>query len=196
MERLEVSQAAAAERGRAEDALPLEIRPRLEAPLVERFGGESADVRMEPVRVLEEQAQGVRDRLAAVEQMGERRTLGSGRVRALERLIELLRVAEQHDGARRAGDGQDIRQRHLARLVDEQHVDQVVAVARRPQPRRSADDVEGSTQQAVADDVVALRDHHVIEVDALAVLGDLLRDPDLDARLARGVVHGAGRSSR
>ena len=117
--------------------------------------------------------------------MGKRRTLRPGRVRSLQRLVELLGIAEQHEvrGARRRGDR--VRERHLAGLIDEQHVDAPDHVVSRPQPGGAADHVQRAVAEAVACRWVAL------EVDRLrvceAVLARLLADRDLDAALVRDV---------
>ena len=58
------------------------------------------------------------------------------RVRALRHLGELQRVAEQDDVARRRPDRERVRERHLARLVDEEVVDGAVELGPREQPRR------------------------------------------------------------
>ena len=60
-------------------------------------------------------------------------------MRALADVRELLRVAEQHQAAAGAGDRERVGERHLARLVDEQHVDRAAQVLARPQPRRARD---------------------------------------------------------
>ena len=49
--------------------------------------------------------------------------LGAGRVTALDRLVQLLRVAEQDDRLRRGRGRDHVRERDLAGLVDEQDVD-------------------------------------------------------------------------
>ena len=73
-----------------------------------------------------------RDRLAVAEQVLEHGHARAARVRALAHVGELLRVAEQHHPARGAGDRQRVGERHLARLVDEQHVDRRRASPRAP----------------------------------------------------------------
>ena len=56
------------------------------------------------------------------EQVPQGAALRAGRVRALERLVELLRIAQQHERARRGGDRHRVGQRELAGLVDEEDV--------------------------------------------------------------------------
>ena len=62
-------------------------------------------------------------------------------MRALERLVELLRIAEQDEAVRRSCDRDHVGQRDLAGLVDEQDVDRVDHLRRRPQPRRAGGEV-------------------------------------------------------
>ena len=64
-------------------------------------------------------------------------------MRALRYVGELLRVAEQHEPAPGARDRQRVGERHLAGLVDEQHVDRPPHLLARPQPRRPRDEVDG-----------------------------------------------------
>ena len=59
---------------------------------------------------------------------------------ALRRLIELLRIAKEDDGFRRLGNGQDVGQGHLGRLVDEEHVDRIDGVRTSPKPSGPACD--------------------------------------------------------
>ncbi len=55
--------------------------------------------------------------------MGEGGAIGARRVGALERLVELLRVTQQNQRVGARADGQDVGERHLPRLVHEEHVD-------------------------------------------------------------------------
>ena len=64
-----------------------------------------------------------RHRLVAAEQVLERRDVGAVGVAALLRLLELLRIAEQHEAPGRLRHREHVGQRHLPGLVDEQHVD-------------------------------------------------------------------------
>ena len=57
---------------------------------------------MEAPRVLEEEAEMLRHGVVAVEEVREGRPLRAGRMRSLERLVELLRIAEKDDRACRA----------------------------------------------------------------------------------------------
>jgi len=63
------------------------------------------------------------------------------RVRALLRLFEVLRIAQQNDAPRGLRNGQHVREGHLPRLVDEEHVDGAVIVLARPLPGGARPDV-------------------------------------------------------
>src|SRR5262249_5090890 len=86
--------------GRGNQRLALEAGRGREAILVERLRRERADLRMQAARLMQEQAALGRDRLRAAEQMLERGRLRAGRVARLLRLLELLRIAEQHEAPR------------------------------------------------------------------------------------------------
>ena len=75
------------------------------------------------------------------EHVAQGRGLGAGRMRSLERLVELLRVAEQDEVTSRRGDGDRVGERQLPRLVDHEDVDRRGELGPRPQPGGSADDV-------------------------------------------------------
>ena len=69
----------------------------LEAILVEDLRGEVAQVGMEAPGVLEEQPEGGRHGRGVAEDVRERRPVRTRRMAALEWLVELLRIAEQHE---------------------------------------------------------------------------------------------------
>ena len=114
---------------------------RLQPPFVEELGREAADRRMKPPRLLEEQPAVGGDGLMAVQQVMKGRDIRAFGMAALHGLVELLRIAEQHDGPGSLGDGQDIRQRHLRGLVDEQHIDRRRGIGPRPEPGRGRGDM-------------------------------------------------------
>ena len=99
---------------------------------IEELGGEGANVGMQPPGLGEKQAAIGRNRLLAVKNVMQRRHVRAFGVAALHRLFELLRIAEQHDAARRLRHRQDVGERHLRGLVDEEHVDRVRSVRRAP----------------------------------------------------------------
>src|SRR4029079_14095557 len=92
-----VTEALGRAAARGDQLLPLESRRRRETILVERFGGELADLRMQAARLMQEQAALRLDRLRAAQEVLERRCLRAGRMARLLRLLELLRIAEQHE---------------------------------------------------------------------------------------------------
>ena len=96
---------------------------------------------MEPVGRLEEDAAVRRDRRLAVEQVLEHRRLAPVRVRALQHLAELLRVADEHEVARRGAHRERVGERDLAGLVDEQVVELAVVLAVGEEPGRAAEQV-------------------------------------------------------
>ena len=72
----------------------------LQPPLVELLRDVAADVGVQPERPLEEEAAVGRDRRVAAEQVLQHGGAAAVRVRALEHLGELLRVADEDDVAR------------------------------------------------------------------------------------------------
>ena len=69
---------------------------------------------------------------APAEDVAERRGGGAGRVHALLRLVELLRVTEEDEPLRGRGGGEHVGERHLPRLVHEEDVDRSDRTASRP----------------------------------------------------------------
>src|SRR6185312_9534322 len=116
---------------------------------------ERAHVRVHaPAHVDEEAALG-RDRGVATEHVPERRHRRTLRVAALGDVRQLLRIAEQDQVAAARPDGQPVRQRDLARLVDEQRVDRALHPLAREEPRRPGheQDVVGRVLAGVVRDV-------------------------------------------
>ena len=97
---------------------------------------------------------------------------------ALQRLVQLLRVTQQEQvrGAGRGGQG--VGQRHLAGLVDAEHVNCAVCLFARPKPRSSANDIQESGGQAVASVVGAFQ---VLEALGGGLVVGALADPDVDS---------------
>ena len=89
----------------------------------------------------EENAAILGDRRGIIQQMLEHRTAGAFRMRALRHVRQLLRIAEQDDVARGGADGNRIRERRLAGLVDEQIIERLVECRAREQPRRAGDEL-------------------------------------------------------
>ncbi len=109
-------------------------------------------------------------------------------MRALEGLVELLRIAEQDDRARGARHGEHVGERHLTRLVDEEDVEQPIALGRRPQPDGSSSHVVLVVGDSVPRLGIVFRDRHTVVVDGLVVLGDLLDASDRHAGFGSGIL--------
>ena len=113
---------------------------------------------MEAPRPLDEEAALGRHRRVrrlargAGEEVGEGAPLGAGRVAPLERLVELLGIAEEHERAAGRRDGDRVGEAELAGLVDEEDVDAPRHGGRRtrarPCPRRRG----GSRRASAAGD--------------------------------------------
>ena len=139
MRRGNESDAGSVERRIPGDREDFAARMGVQTSRIEDLGRIGADARVQAPRAVEKKAEVVRHHLLAVEHMGKRRTIRPGWVRSLQWLVELLRIAEQHEvrGARRRGDR--VRERHLAGFVDEQRVDAPDHVVPRPQPGGAAE---------------------------------------------------------
>ena len=101
-------------------------------PVIEELGRVGADRGMQPPGLFEEQPLVRRNGLFAAENVIERRHIGALGMAALHRLIELLRIANQHDGLRRLRHREHVGERHLRGFVDEKHVDGFERVRPRP----------------------------------------------------------------
>src|SRR5437870_793813 len=101
------------------DGLPGAGGVGIKAAVVADFRDESTDIGMEAPGGVQEDAPLGRDGSVTREQVRERGIGGAWRMGPFGDLWELLRVAEQNQITRRAAHGDDIGQRHLARLVDE-----------------------------------------------------------------------------
>ena len=117
---------------RPDHRLPAELRAGAEPPLVELLRREGADVRVHAPRVVEEDAAGRVDGRRFAEEVAEGRDAGAGRVDPLDGLIELARVAEQDETRRCLADGEGVREAHLSRLVDNEHVHRAGHLRARP----------------------------------------------------------------
>ena len=119
----------------------LETRPRRQASVVEKLRRETADRRRKPPRFGQEEPAIRRHRLRATENVLQHRDGRGLRMTALERLFELLRIPEEHEVARAATGGGDVRESHLPGFVHDKHVDGRFHVLPRPQPRGAAGDM-------------------------------------------------------
>jgi hypothetical protein len=77
---------------------------------------------MHPPRLLDQQPGVRRHGVAIAQDVLQPGDTRPRRVRRLARLRELLRITDQHQVRRGAGHGQDVGQRELPRLVDEQGI--------------------------------------------------------------------------
>src|SRR5439155_4631887 len=109
------------------------------------------DRRMEAVGDVEEQSAVGLDRGPVADQVLERRLACSLRMYALRYLRQLVRIAEEDDRARGAAHRDDVREGHLAGLVDEQRVDGPGHVAPPEEPGSPGGHVEASRAQGRAD---------------------------------------------
>ena len=116
-------------------------RLRLEAALVEHLRREPADDPDAAARSSRGTARGRAASSPAPSRSAPAPSVRARRVGALDRLVELLRVAEQDEAVGRAGDREDVGERHLAGLVHEQDVDRVAQLGVRPEPRRPAGEI-------------------------------------------------------
>ncbi len=146
-----------------------------EAAVVEDFRGKGAQVRVEPPRVLEEEAAGRRHRGVASEHVRERRAVGAVGMAAVQWLVELLRIAEQNQAVGRSGHGDDVGERYLAGLVDEQDVDGIDHLRRRPQPRGPCREVRSPVIESRSDITGVLGARHARVAEHLLRLGVLDR---------------------
>ena len=120
---------------------------RQQAPLVVRLGRERADLRAQAPGVLEEDPALRRHGLVLAEQVLQDRHLRLVRLRALRDLRQLVRVAEEDEVARDRADRHRVGERHLARLVHEERVDEALEVLAREEPRRAGDELELVVEQ-------------------------------------------------
>ena len=68
---------------------------------------------------------------------------------ALLRLLQLLRVAEQNEAPSGRRASQNVRQRHLARLIDEENVHGIAELLSAPEPGSTAEDIDRAALQAL-----------------------------------------------
>src|SRR5690606_1098750 len=101
---------------------------------VEQLRRERADRRVQPPCTLEEEPSIVCDSVTA-HQMLECGYVHARRMDALDRLIELLRVADEHERLGRRRNGECVRERELTGLIDHEDVDGADHVLAPPEPR-------------------------------------------------------------
>src|SRR4051794_26763700 len=95
---------------------------------------------MEPPSLLQEQSLIPTDGPLSAQNVVKRRHIDALWMAALHRLIQLLRITDQHHGFRRLRHRQYIGERHLRSFIHEQYVDALESIRPRPQPRSAATD--------------------------------------------------------
>ncbi len=78
------------------------------------------------------------------EEVLQRGGVGAFGVRAALRLLELLGIAEKNDALRGLRHGEDVGERGLAGLVDEEDVERVRVFLARPEPGRPGADLRAA----------------------------------------------------
>ncbi len=129
-----VSEAGPGKPRRRTNALDFQSRTRVETTGIEKLGSVTADVGMKPPSFGEEESLVSVNRRFAVEQVVQRRDVRTFRMAALHRLLELLGVADQNHAPSRLRHREDVRERHLRRLIDEEHFHGVGGIGQRPEP--------------------------------------------------------------
>jgi hypothetical protein len=103
--------------------------------------------------------------------MREGGPIRSRRVRALQGLVELLRVAEQDQAARGRRDGEGVGQRDLPGLVHDEDVQGPREVLARPDPGRAAHDVELAAAEGASSSPFVLKQRAIAQVGSPSVSG-------------------------
>ncbi len=99
---------------------------------------------MHSPRAIEEDTAVGRDRRLTVEQVLQRRDTRAIRMLCLRRLGQLLRISQQDQPTRAAGNGNGVRERELTRLIDYEHIHLRGELLARPQPGRAANEAMGA----------------------------------------------------
>ena len=136
---------------------------------------------MQPIRALEKEAAVGRHGRLVAEQVAQHRRAAAGRVRPLDHLVELLRVADEHEVPGRRPHRERVGERHLTRLVDEQVVDLLVLAGE--EPRRAGRQVGAEALVGVLDVLDRLLPVVRLRVACARLLAPVEGDPEL----ARGL---------
>ncbi len=145
---------------------------------------------MHAVGRIEQQAELGRDGHGIADEMAERGRISAVRVHALRHLRQLVGVAKQDDRCRRAADGDDVGQRHLPSLVDEEDVDRIEHVVAGEEPRRAGGDVVPTGPHVGTDRPGVGRQFHRIEQVCVVAGLAALDGPKRSSGLAGGVIDG------
>ena len=163
---------------------PRRDRRRLEPALVELLRDVAADVRVEPVGALEEEAAVGRDGRVVAEQVPQHRGAAAGRVRPLDHLVELLRVADEHDVPRRRPHRERVGERDLPGLVDEEVVERAVVLASEKSQAVPAARSQSTHSSDVLDALDRARSSYYDSgLPALAFLQPAIVEPELGGRV-------------
>src|SRR5207245_2189977 len=87
----------------------------------------------------------------ALQEVIESGALRTRRMSALLRLIELLRIAKQHRTRGRLGNCENVRQGHLTRFVDKEHVNRTPHLTSRPKPSSSPSNLRIAPRKCIKD---------------------------------------------
>ncbi len=126
------------------------------------------------------------DGLAVLEQVSQGRHPRAVRVGALGRLVQLLRVAQQYQVRPGVRDGENVGQRHLGRLVHEQHVDGTAGLLARPKPGSARPYLAGAGKLREHSGVVFLQSHPVVVGIIRRIAADLPHGTDVEAPFLGG----------
>src|SRR5437762_5403934 len=163
--------------------LAFETRNGLEPALVEEFRGKCANVGMKSPGVLQKQPLLGADGELAVENVVQGGDAGAFGMAPLCRLVQLPRIAQQHQIPGSVRNREDVGQRHLGGLVDEEYVHGVLSLWTCPKPGRAAGDSIAGRQRLEYPLVVARKGQ--MRLIVLRVVG-LLDASNVDIRLLRG----------
>ena len=178
----------------AQDLLPPEPVGSVQPPVVEDLRGVPAQVRVHPPGLVEQQPGALGHRRPVAEDVTERRDACPGGCAAWLGWASCCGSPSSTRFRAAPADGQDVGQRHLARLVDEQGVHAARQAAARPQPDGARGHVELAVAQARSSCscVIAVAESMQERVVLVRPLADPRREPPLARALADLVDQVAG----
>ena len=124
---------------------------------------------MEPVGLSEEESCALRQGLSLFEKILQRRDVRALRVATLLRLVELLRISQEHNTLGTSRANEDISKRHLAGFVDEEHIYGLRIVRSRPQPRGACKQADRAVCDSLTQVVVTLAHNDLWRISVLRV---------------------------
>src|SRR5579863_9597603 len=104
------------------DLLTLKACRRSQSVFIEELRCERRNLWMESPGLFEKESPVRGNGFVSPKQMFQGRFFRSFRMTPFERLVQLLRITEQHETLRRLRDGKNVRERHLARFINEQNI--------------------------------------------------------------------------